>query len=166
MSDDDEARVVSGDELPRLVDAGALVAGLRDLQQRIPEYTQLSAAEVRSLMRVAYLDPEFVESTLQAAAVWDQTQNVIGRSAAELRDEAEECRRWDEVERELAIVLKGISAANLKRKHRLGKALWQIYNVLSVLTRRGINRNLMPYFEAMKQAYLKKRKKPAKSSAE
>jgi hypothetical protein len=174
MSDDKEALVTSDnplpavlrDELPRLVDAGTLVEGLRYLQQRIPDYTQLTAAEARSLMRVAYLDPEFVENGLQAAAVWESTKLYTGRSAEELRREAEECRRWDEVERELAVVLKGIAAANLKRKHRLGSALWLIYNILRRVTLTGADRNLRPYFDAMKRAYLKRRKKPATAAAE
>ncbi len=45
----------------------------------------------------------------------------------ELREEQEEIRRWDAVIVEMRAVLDGIEAANLKRKHRLGTAILQIY---------------------------------------
>lgn len=173
MSDDEKVLVAPGDplpaalrdELPQLVDAQTLIEGLRYLQQRIPDFTQLSVAEARSLMHVAYLDPEFIENGLQTAAVWDLTQRMTGRSAEELREEAEKCRRMDEVERELKVLLKGISAVNLKQKHRLGSALMVIYNTLSV-TIEDRDRKLRPYFEAMKRAFLKRRKKSAKAKAQ
>lgn len=170
MSDKKDALVVSGDALPdvlrdgvpRLVDAQMLVKGLRLLQQRIPDYTQLSPEEVRSLIRVAYLDPEFRENGLRAAEVCSHTKLLTGRSAEELRGEDAVIREWDEVERELTIVLKGISAANLKRKHHLGKALLKLYDYLRITVKRS-ERNLRPYFDAMKEAYLRRRKKPAKA---
>lgn len=171
MSDDKKALVVSGDplpavfqnELPRFVDGQMLVAGLRQLQHRIPDFTQLSPEEVRSLMRVAYLDPVFRENALQAAAAWEHTKTMTGRSGEELREEAEIIRIWDEVERELTVVLRGISAANLKRKHHLGKALWKVYNVLRVTVKHS-DRLLKPYFDAMREAYLKSREKPGKNA--
>jgi len=171
MNDDKNALVVSGDalpdvlrnELPRLVDAQMLVEGLRQLQQRIPDFTQLSPEEVRSLMRVAYHDPMFRETGLQTAVVWEHTKTMTGRSGEELREDADVIRVWDEVERELTAVLKGISAANLKRKHALGRALWKIYNVLRVTVKHS-DRLMKPYFDAMREAYLKRRKKRGKDA--
>jgi hypothetical protein len=168
MSDDKRAVVVSGDplpamlrnELPRLIDAPTLVEGLRNLQQRIPDFTQLSADEVRSLIRAAYLDPVFRDKALQAAAVWEHTKPITGRSAEELYREAEEIRRWDEVEQEMTAVLEGIVAANRKRKHHLGTALLLIYRMLRI-TVTNTDRLVMPYFDAMKKAYPAKAKKSA-----
>jgi hypothetical protein len=120
--------------------------GLRYLQQRIPEYTQLSVDEARSMTRVAHFDPAFIGVGIQAAAAWDNTTVVIGRSAEELRREADTVRHWDEVERELTVLLKGITVANLKRKHRLGQAVLTIYNVLRH-TVDVHDRKLRPYFD-------------------
>ena len=53
--------------------------GLRYLQQRIPEFTQLSVQEKRSHARAANLDPEFIESGLHAAAVWRDTKIIVQR---------------------------------------------------------------------------------------
>jgi hypothetical protein len=148
-----------------LVEAKTLVAGLRYLQQRIPDYGHLSARETQSLMRTAYLDPEFVDVTIHAAGAWDGTKALAGRGAEELRREADEARQWDEVERELLVLAKGVAAANLKRKHRLGRALLDIYAMLGSNLKRGFYSELRPYYEEMKRAYLRRRKKSAKADA-
>src|SRR6185436_13436257 len=38
-----------------------------------------------------------IECGLHAAAVWRETEIIVGRSGDELRQEEEEIRRWDEV---------------------------------------------------------------------
>ena len=85
---------------------------------------------------------------------------LVGRSAEELRQEVDDIRYWDEVERELHVFLKGIAAANLKRKHRLGKAILLIYKALGVWMR--LDSRLRPYYEEMRRAYMKRRKKTKK----
>jgi hypothetical protein len=55
---------------PSLAEPEMLVKGLRYLQERIPDFTQLSVREKRSHARAANLDPEFVENGLHAACVW------------------------------------------------------------------------------------------------
>ena len=79
-----------------------------------------------------------------------------------MRAEADEIREWDEVERELTVLLKGIAAANLKRKHHLGTNVLKLYNILRI-TVDVQNSHLRPYFDAMKQAYLRRRKKAGKA---
>ncbi len=85
-----------------------LVEGLHYLQQRIPEFTHLSWQEKRSHARAANLDPEFIESGLQAAEVWRDTKELVQRSGEELRQEQEEIRRWDRVVVELRAITDGI----------------------------------------------------------
>jgi hypothetical protein len=148
---------------PLLVDPVTLVEGLRFLQSRIPDYTQLSADEVRAMMRAAYLDPEFLEVGIQTAGAWENAKGVLGMTGEEMRAEADEIRKWDEVERVLTVLLKGIAAANLKRKHHLGSTVLKIYNILRI-TVDFQNSHLRPYFDAMKQAYLRRRKKAGKAA--
>jgi hypothetical protein len=142
---------------PSLAEPEMLVKGLRYLQERIPNFTQLSVHEKRSHARAANLDPEFVEMGLHAAAVWRDTKKIVKRSGDDLREEQEEIRRWDEVIRELRALTDGIEAANVKRKHRLGKAILLIYSMLSVYVDRGGPEDayMRPYYENMKRAYLK-----------
>jgi hypothetical protein len=143
---------------PVLAEPEMLVEGLRQLQQRIPEFTHLSWQEKRSHARAANLDPEFIESGLQAADVWRDTKMLVQRDGEELRQEQEEIRRWDRVIVELRAITDGIEAANLKRKHRLGKAILRIYRLLGSYLRGGggpEDRYLHPYYENMKRAYLR-----------
>jgi hypothetical protein len=143
---------------PSLAEPEVLVAGLRYLQQRIPEFTQLSVQEKRSHARAANLDPEFIESGLHAAGVFRDTKIAVGRSSEELRQEDEEIRRWDAVILEMRALTDGIEAANLKRKHRLGQAILQIYRFLGIYVRRHPRPEdayLRPYYENMRRAYLK-----------
>jgi hypothetical protein len=148
------------DATPPLAEPEMLVQGLRDLQQRIPEFTQLSVQEKRSYARAANLDPEFLENGLHAAAVWRNTRLIVKRSGEELRQEDEEVRRWDEVVRELRAITAGIEAANLKRKHRLGRAILLIYRILGASLRRSGPEDayMRPYYENMKRAYLRTQK--------
>jgi hypothetical protein len=143
---------------PSLAEPEMLVKGLRYLQQRIPEFTHLSVQEKRSHARAANLDPEFIENGLHAASVWPHTKFVVKRSAEELRQELEETREWDEVIREMRALIDGIEAANVKRKHRLGTAILQIYRLLGTYFRarsRPEDAYLRPYYENMKRAYLR-----------
>jgi hypothetical protein len=142
---------------PVLAEPQTLVDGLRFLQQRIPEFTHLTVREKRSHTRAANLDPEFIESGLQAAAVWPQTKAIVERSAEELRQEQEEIRRWDDVIVEFRAITNGIEAANLKRKHRLGMAILRIYQMIGIHLRNPNNEDIKmrPYYENMKRAYLR-----------
>lgn len=124
-----------------------------------------SASISSSRSRAAYLDPEFIEVGIQSAGAWDNAKGALGMTGEEMRAKADEIRKWDEVERELTVLLKGIAAANLKRKHHLGSTVLKLYNILRV-TVDFQNRPLRPYFDAMKQAYLRKRKKAGKTTAE
>ena len=109
---------------PSLAEPEMLVKGLRYLQERIPEFTQLSVREKRSYARAANLDSEFVENGLHAARVWRQTEMMVKRTGEDLGQEQEEIRHWDEVIREMRALTDGIEAANVKRKHRLGTAIY------------------------------------------
>jgi hypothetical protein len=142
---------------PALAKPETLVEGLRFLQQRIPEFTQLSVREKRSRARAANLDPEFIESGLHAATAWRDTKLLVHRTGEELRQEQEEIRRWDQVVVELRAITDGIEAANLNRKHRLGTAILMIYRLLGVYCRnaRPEHSYMRPYYENMKRAYLR-----------
>ena len=141
---------------PSLAEPEMLVKGLRYLQARIPNFTQLSVREKRSHARAANLDPEFIENGLHAAVVWRETKKFVKRSGDDLREEQEEIRRWDEVIREMRALTDGVEAANVKRKHRLGKAILLIYSMLGVYVDRGGPEDayMRPYYENMKRSYL------------
>jgi hypothetical protein len=142
---------------PTLAEPEMLVRAFRHLQDRIPGFTQLSVQEKRSHARAANLDPEFIESGLQAGAAWRKTQLLVKRSGEELRQENEESRLWDETIVAVRAFADGMEAANLQRKHRLGTAILQIYRLLGIFLRRAGSEDayMRPYYENMKRAYLK-----------
>ena len=64
---------------------------------------------------------------------------MVGRGDEELRQEQEEIRQWDAVIVETCGPFPGRDrgAANLKRKHRLGTAILQIYRMIGIYLRGG-----------------------------
>ena len=159
-----DSLVVAGDATPlALANPVALIQGLRFLQQRIPGFTQLSVAEERSLIRVASLDADFIEAGIRAGSAWSETKGIIGRSGEELRYGADEIRQWDEAESELRVVLKGMSAANRKRRHRLGTDILSLYMILGETIHMESRRHLRPHYEEMKRAYQNRKRKRRKA---
>jgi len=148
---------------PALANPVKLIEGFRYLQQRIPGFTQLSAEEERSLIRVSSLDPDFVEAGLRAGSAWSETKGIIGRSGEELRHEADEIRDWDEAESEVRALLKGISAANRKRRYHLGKDILNLYMILGETIHLESRRHLRPHYEEMKRAYQNRKRKRRKA---
>jgi hypothetical protein len=129
---------------------------MQQLQERIPEFEQLSIEERRSMARAAHLDPEFVRAALHVAEIWERAPYFIQRSAEAMRQDDEEAQRWDEAIRSFSAILQGMSAANLKRKHRLGQNALALYRALGILLRgtpSPEDRRLRPYYEEMKRLY-------------
>lgn len=156
---------------PALADPERLMEGLRYLQQHIPGFTHLSVQEKRAHARAANLDPEFLEHGLHAAVAWHETPGLVGRSGAELRQEQEETRRWDQAIVELRAFVDGIEASNTMRKYRLGSAILFIYRVLGNRVHGPLpDTSMRPYYENMKRAYLRtqrfRRKKKTDDPAE
>lgn len=139
-----------------------LVEGLRHLRERIPGYVQLSVADQRSMMRAAFLDPEFIDSGIAAGLHWDEVKAIVGSSGEELREENEEIARWDEAIRDWRVILQGMEDANRARRHRLGVKILLLYATLKLTIDNPARGHLRPYLEIMKRSYLKKRKKAAK----
>ncbi len=161
VSSPPNALAVEGSSPPSLVDPETLVLGLRYLQRQIPGFVQLSLAQKRSMARAAYLDREFVETGIHVAGAWDKAEAIIGRSPEELRRDAEDSRRWDDVVRELRALVNGIADANLARKHRLGRDILNIYVLLGGRIRHTDpgTVHLRPYYEEMKRLYLRRLEK-------
>jgi hypothetical protein len=80
------------------------------------------------------------------------------RSAGELLQDRNEIQRWDEVERQLRALAKGVHDANLRRKRGLGRIILQLYAFLPSFVQTG-DSYLRPFYEEMKAIYLRARKK-------
>lgn len=153
---------VFGVATPLPVRPEVLTEGLRYLEERIPGYVHLSVEEERSMIRAAFLDPEFIEGGIEAALNWPLAKKVLGASGPELQNANDVIAHWDETIRKVRAVLEGMEGANLQRRHDLGTKILLLYAILKTTVKNPERRHLRPYLENMKRAYLKKRKKPAK----
>jgi len=76
---------------------------------------------------------------------------AVGRSAGDLRQENDEAGHWTAVEDELRSMLKGVVAANLLRRHRVGLASLQAYNISRQLLRQKEHADLLPHVDRLRR---------------
>lgn len=129
----------------------AVVEQLRVLRAQIPEYSQLTNADAATLRRAANVNGNFVQATINAIGASPAVQTVLGRTPDVLRQEADEAARWTAVEDELRAMLKGVIAANLTRRHRLGLTSLQAYSITRQLVRQPEHADLLPHVQEMKR---------------
>ena len=142
----------------------ALMEQLRALRRQIPEYAQLPPLSARALRRAAQFDPEFARASMSLIGASSTVENAVGRSPADLLQDEQEITRWTPVEEELRVMLKGVATANLLRRHRLGLAAFQAYNISRQLVRHQDHADLLPHIEGMKR--MKKFNRRSKAPAQ
>jgi hypothetical protein len=129
-----------------------VVEQLRVMRQQIPEFVQLSdAREIRQFRRLAKVTPEFAREGIGAVGASSVVQEAIGNTPEELHQAEDEIARWAVAESELRSMFHGVAAANLVRRHRIGLAVLQAYNVSRQLVRQDEHANLVPHVQRMKQ---------------
>jgi hypothetical protein len=128
-----------------------LVEQLRALRQQIPEYTQLTLAEAQTLKGPATADPGFVNAAISTIGASAVVLSAVGITPEAMQQAATEVQQWTVVEDELRAMLKGVAAANLTRRHRIGRAALQAYGVTRMLVRNPDNADLLPHFAEMKR---------------
>jgi hypothetical protein len=141
-----------------------VVEQLRVMRQQIPEFVQLSnAREIKQLRRLAHVDAEFAREGIGAVGASAVVQEAIGNTPEDLYQAEDEIARWAVAESELRSVLRGVAAANLVRRHRMGLAMLQAYNVSRQLVRQEEHANLRPHVQRMTQIrkFGRRRAKPA-----
>lgn len=134
-----------------LITPEAMVEQLRVLRLQIPEYTQLPHANAATMRRAATIDSNFIQATINAIGASESVQNALGRTPEVLRQEAEDAGRWTAVEDELRAMLKGVIAANLTRRHRIGLTALQTYSISRQLVRQPEHADLLPHVQEMKR---------------
>jgi hypothetical protein len=136
---------------PAAVTPEAIVEQLRAVRQLIPEYTQLAIPDAKAIHRVAHLNPAFIDSAINAVGASQVVQSAVGRNDASLREENDQAGRWTAVEDELRAMLKGVVAANLIRRHRVGLAALQAYSISRQLIRKEDHADLLPHVQGMRR---------------
>ena len=138
-------------DAPATLTPEEVVEQLRALRQQIPEYRQLPMADAQALRRAAHVNPAFAHAAINTIGASETIQGAVGRAPAELRQDEDEEARWTAVEDELRAMLKGVAAANLVRRHRLGLAALQTYNIGRQLVRHTDHAHLLPHIDGMKR---------------
>ncbi len=145
--------VTAPDTSPVLLTPDAVLAQLVALRQQIPDFTQLQIPDAKLLRPAASVRPEFIRSAIDTVRNSDKVQGALGRTPDDLQAEALESDQWSSVEAELRALLKGVSAANLLRRHKVGTSALQTYTISRQLVR-GQNPevNLIPRIADMRRA--------------
>ena len=141
-----------------------VVEQLRVMRQQIPEFVQLSnRREINELRRLARVNPEFAREGIGAVGASPVVQEAIGNTAEDLYQAEDEIARWAVAESELRSMFRGVAAANLVRRHRVGLAVLQAYGVSRQLVRQEEHAHLVPHVQRMSQVrkFGRRRTKPA-----
>ena len=128
-----------------------LVEQLRAIRQQIPDYMQRPNASAATLRRAANINANFIQATINAIGASAAVQNALGKTADGLQQQADEAARWTAVEDELRAMLKGVIAANLTRRHRIGLTALQTYSISRQLVRQPEHSDLLPHLQEMKK---------------
>jgi predicted RNA-binding Zn ribbon-like protein len=136
---------------PQPISPEELVEALRALRQRIPEYVQLPIGDAKSARTAANLNAEFKLAAINAVGASEPVSRAVGFTAAELLQTHADAGRWSAVVDELRAMLQGVVAANLTRRHRVGLASLQTYNITRQLVRHEDHSDLLPHLQEMKR---------------
>ena len=128
-----------------------LVAQLRAYRQRIPDYGQITTAAAAQLHRAASVKPALVYASVNAIGASDVVQSAVGSTPSVVLQAHTDAIRWSAVEDELRAMLKGVSAANLARRHFVGFTALQAYGVARRLVRQKAHADLLPHVDEMKR---------------
>jgi len=154
----------AADPAPTPMTPEQIVEQLRSLRQHVPEYQQLSTVDAQPLQPAANVSEAFVQMSINAVSALPMMQTALGRSPEDLRQETADAARWTNVEDELRAMLKGVEAANLTRRHRIGQTALHAFGIGRQLARRPEHADLLPHIAELKRlnrVNRRRRKTPA-----
>jgi hypothetical protein len=128
-----------------------MVEQLRAIRDQIPDFTQLPVPAAMALQRVANLNDGFVQAAINSAGASESVRSALGVTADQLQQQKSDAGRWSAVEDELRAMLRGVTAANLVRRHSLGVTALQTYSISRQLVRKSEHAVLLPHVDTMKR---------------
>lgn len=138
-----------------------IVEQLRILRLHIPDFGPLTVRDAASLRVAAHVDDDMVRAATNTVGASTFVSSPIGKDAGTLRLERENVSRWSAVEDELQTMYKGVAAANLTNRYRLGLSVLQVYAITRQLVRQKAHADLLPHFDEMRRVNKFKRKRVA-----
>lgn len=145
------------------IDPAELLRALESYEARIPHFRQLTNKEIITLRKAATLDPEWVTKAISALGASPTAQSIVGATDEELLVELRDATEWALVEGKLRALLRGVAAANLIRRHRIGQKALRTYAITRLLVRDREHAALIPFVETLREMNKlgKRKKKPA-----
>jgi hypothetical protein len=128
-----------------------LVEQLRVLRQHIPDFGPLDVPDAAALRRTAHVNDDLVQAATNTVGASTFVSGAVGRDADGMRTERIEIGRWSAVEDEMRTMYKGVAAANLTRRYRLGLSSLQTYLITRQLVRQREHAHLLPHLEEMRR---------------
>jgi hypothetical protein len=132
---------------------------------RLPEVPPVTVASPRQAERLERLNQRAIDASLTAVGSTPAVQLALGRTKAEIMQEAADAVDWD-----AAIDLVGklhvqLMTANRRRRQLVGLTALQTYGICTQLARESAHADsVAPHVDAMKRA-LKKHKAPQQQPA-
>jgi hypothetical protein len=129
----------------------AMVAQLRAMRQQIPNYSQLTPAQTRQIAAAGSVPPEMIVAASNAIGESPAVQGAVGVTIEQIRQETSDANAWATLEEELTAMLRGVTAANRIRRHRLGTIALQTYSITRTLAKRPEYADLLPHRDALRR---------------
>jgi len=127
-----------------------VIEALRALRGQIPEFVLLPNDRAwQQLRRNARIDVVLVHEGVNAVGAADLVRSFVGATPEELRQAEDEDIRWAVAEGEIRTFLRGVVAANLIRRQRIGKAVKAAYRLSRTLVQKEEFAHLLPHVETM-----------------
>lgn len=128
-----------------------LVDELRRLRARIPLFGAVKREEHRKMVRVAHLDPEFVDAGMGALNSNPDAAATVMQPQESTFTLQNDLLRWTLAQGELEAMTAGVAGANLRRRHRIGKLVLITYATFRNLVRLQAWKHLLPWVELMQR---------------
>ena len=128
-----------------------IIEQLRNLRAHIPDYGPLDVPDAASLRQVAHVNDDMVQAATSTVGASPYIADALGKDADGLRNDRSDTGRWKAVEDELLAMYKGVAAANLIRRHRLGLTTLQTYFITKQLVRQQEHSHLLPHLAEMRR---------------
>jgi hypothetical protein len=129
----------------------AMVAQLRAMRQQIPNFSQLTPTQSRQLTPASTVPLDMIMAASNAIGESEVVQTAAGATVEQIRQKAADAHAWAAFEEELAVTLRGVTAANRIRRHDLGTIALQTYAVTQTLVRRPEYAHLLPHRDALRR---------------
>lgn len=142
-----------------------VVEQLRAMRQQMPDLDAipLTRSEKLRMRRQINISSGFAHEAIGAVGDSEVVQRAVGNTPEELHAAEDEMARWDVVEAELRVLLRGVAAANLVRRHRIARAAMHAYRISRELVQQDDHAHLAERVDTLRRmrASRRRRTKPA-----